>query len=759
MIINDTNIFFDRLGNKLIKVGKDVEFGFGNNNCRLVVEKGVIFAGKDRIDCEKIGAFSFINEHVTIRGTGEIGRFCSIAPNVYIGLVDHPTECLSSSCFFYDKKMWGEIENDFNNKQFPVELKKDIIQIGNDVWIGMGAKIMRGVNIGSGSIIAAGAVVTKDVEPYSIVGGVPAKLIKYRFDKETIEKLLKCEWCNIELEEINKINIRSVDCALLDEITENKEKAEYESFCIDVRNQCIVRNDELGETKIYDANYSEIKCGGISLGGITYNEREKHLQIRGWFLPSYAYDDIKIFVDDMCVGNASKHMLRRDVEINNALFADSRAGFNYDGVVDMTLDNYEIIVKCYKNNRIIKQTKGIILEKYIKKLIKELKFKDLKKYFKDKNSVAIINTSNKVKRENILPLVKEFEANGIDVNFNIESDVVLQCEVKKEYNNNEIPVFVLSCIKDGGIEYSSLRKISWCFNIPMYRIIEWIQKLRGKRKILAFYGNCQIMSYNSLILTSNILQDENDILVFPPVQSFGMSEKENGIDKELLNRIDIFIYQKVKDENSFSKHLSTDKIKSQLQETATLCCIPNVFFTGYFPQYCKNKYNPSDTGIVNGPCPYGDRNIEEMWNEYTYTEISSFISNEDFYSKKQITENAKQSLLELKNRETECDVRISDFIENNYRNNYIFYTPNRPTNIVLLEVLNRVFSFFELEINDILLSDGWENNGREMFIYPSVVRHLRLDFAKDKYCYLRQINKDDLSMEEYVYDYIYFCRP
>lgn len=123
-----------------------------------------------------------------------IGNFCSIATDVMFILdADHYTNHIST--FPFKVKLLGE-------KQEGVS-KGDII-VDDDVWIGYGATIMSGVHIGQGAVIAAGAVVTKDVPPYAIVGGVPAKVIKYRFEPEMIEELLKIDYSKLTKEDIEK---------------------------------------------------------------------------------------------------------------------------------------------------------------------------------------------------------------------------------------------------------------------------------------------------------------------------------------------------------------------------------------------------------------------------------------------------------------------------------------------------------------------------------------------------------------------------
>ena len=142
-----------------------------------------------------------------LKGVKKIGRFCSIATNLSIGYGNHNTSFVSTHPLFenIDTK-WNENFHTLkkNNKEWlnkMGEISKKIMKtknqspsIGNDVWIGTGVFISRNVNIGDGAVIGAHSVVTKDVEPYTIVAGVPAKIIKKRFDENTIDKFCKLKW-------------------------------------------------------------------------------------------------------------------------------------------------------------------------------------------------------------------------------------------------------------------------------------------------------------------------------------------------------------------------------------------------------------------------------------------------------------------------------------------------------------------------------------------------------------------------------------
>lgn len=132
---------------------------------------------------------------LAINNSVEIGNFCSIARDVTIQEYFHDHQKLTT--YYIGRNIFGQSIGD-------EVVSKGNIKIGHDVWIGTGVQIMSGITIGNGVVIAANSTVTKDIPPYSIVAGTPAKVIKMRFSEEIVEKIEKLQWWNWDLDKIKK---------------------------------------------------------------------------------------------------------------------------------------------------------------------------------------------------------------------------------------------------------------------------------------------------------------------------------------------------------------------------------------------------------------------------------------------------------------------------------------------------------------------------------------------------------------------------
>ena len=234
--------------------GKGVHFSnYTIFTAKCTVESPVsLMAGEYGVGA--IGAFSYTSGNFVSASTRSIGRFCSIAPDVVISDYQHPASMLTVNNIAFG---WGTRWNSgfhsvrgdapdivARRKLANASMWKGETIIGNDVWIGRRAQIMNGVKVGDGAIIAAGAVVARDVPAYTIVAGVPARTVRDRFSADTVERLLSLRWWDYGPDILNGIDFGDTDRAvadLEDKFARGLEKKTYTTFVIDPASKTVTK--------------------------------------------------------------------------------------------------------------------------------------------------------------------------------------------------------------------------------------------------------------------------------------------------------------------------------------------------------------------------------------------------------------------------------------------------------------------------------------------------------------------------------------
>lgn len=179
------------------EIHKSVKFGKLSTLINTSLEEQVMIGSFSKITYSKMGAMSYIGDYTVVINS-IIGKFTSISWGVTIGPEEHDFNRVTNHSFLYSTKSFQLVKE----KMYSPFVKECVI--GNDVWIGCNSTILRGVTIGDGAVIGANSLVNKDVPPYAVVVGSPAKIIKYRFSKEIIQALLKIKWWDYPLEIISE---------------------------------------------------------------------------------------------------------------------------------------------------------------------------------------------------------------------------------------------------------------------------------------------------------------------------------------------------------------------------------------------------------------------------------------------------------------------------------------------------------------------------------------------------------------------------
>lgn len=169
-----------------------------------------------------------------VEGGGDLlhmktGRYCSIARNVSVANGNHPMHAVTTNPFHYHQYYLDNMPEDlrYTGAQQPFTRSYGMVTVGHDVWIGANALFKGGITVGHGAVVAMGSVVTKDIPPYAIVGGNPAKIIRYRFPHEIIQGFLECEWWSFHPQGFKHLNMNNPE-EFLREFWRLKESGDLE---------------------------------------------------------------------------------------------------------------------------------------------------------------------------------------------------------------------------------------------------------------------------------------------------------------------------------------------------------------------------------------------------------------------------------------------------------------------------------------------------------------------------------------------------
>lgn len=387
--------------------------------------------------------------------------------------------------------------------------------------------------------------------------------------------------------------------------------------------------------------------------------------------------------------------------------------------------NHCIIDKVFLFGRKVQDSQWINIEKTFRK-----KYSDVK-------VVHDIKEINQIKDEKIILIGKSWDE---DLEY-----LISECGERLIIWENIVPEWGIDVVEKNEFQYLTIKAFA---NADVKKMGKMFDMITQYKSIATVFGNCQSFFMNRILQHTDKINEKYVICYFPFVQDM-KEEKEIGLSEEYLSKISLFIYQIITKDNKFSPYFETNRyILPKLKDDCIRCSIPFVYFKGYFPQYIPNRR------YIGKGLNYGDsvltRLMEDGKND---DEILELIRTKKFFSKEVIEDNVVESLNDLKSRESRCDIKISDYIEKNFRTKRLFYTVNHPITEILVEVMKRVYQF--IGMTDVIINarNLPENDAYELLVYKDVKETLKLEFDEKKHYFNKMEIDRKLSLPEYIHEY------
>lgn len=304
------------------------------------------------------------------------------------------------------------------------------------------------------------------------------------------------------------------------------------------------------------------------------------------------------------------------------------------------------------------------------------------------------------------------------------------------------------------VEFNSINLIRLYELLEGKNVKEYLKMIMHDRAYAVLIGNCQIINIKRMLLGSKDFQAQYIMIDIPPVYAITESMAESiEASRYVFEDCSLFVTQHISRNNGYISFLSTDNIKSLMRENAHMVVIPTLYCDLYFPQTVhQNKRNELLKEVGVTVFPYGDFILNELAEKYSIDEIQRIVKWDNLFSVRLLQWHFRTAVTQMLERESKCDVTISDYILENFKKKQLFYTKNHPIESVFYELGVRILCKLGFEHDRVENIRLQRLDSCQELIYPSVSKFYNFAFQKE--LYMDSLFDEECSIDEMVRMYL-----